>query len=190
MVLYGLEATGKSAIIKGVLEALASTGLGEDDTDEDILQFAIVKSAECITARHLLEQTVGAVAKAVEWAGTIGRCESLAQFVVELGKLLNSRVPNATSNVKQRFVLVFDGIDKQRDSPPTLLPALARLSELVSGIYCSATAYQANRSLDPKPHHRIHSDRTPSQLPPFPRSAAYQLPPIYQAGAPANPISH
>jgi hypothetical protein len=33
---------------------------------------------------------------------------------------------------KGRFVLVFDGIDQQRDAPPTLLPALARLGEIVS----------------------------------------------------------
>ena len=33
---------------------------------------------------------------------------------------------------KGRFVLVFDGVDKQRDSPPTLVPALARLGEVVS----------------------------------------------------------
>lgn len=76
---------------------------------------------------------MGAVAKGVGWTGTTGRCESLAQFVVELGRLLNDQVPRATSNVKRRFVLVFDGIDKQREPPPTLLPALARLGELVSG---------------------------------------------------------
>jgi origin recognition complex subunit 5 len=80
----------------------------------------------------LLEQTVGAVAKAVDWRGAIGRCESLAQFVVELGMILNGRVPNSNMEVKRRFVLVFDGIDRQREPPPTLLPALARLGELVS----------------------------------------------------------
>lgn len=139
MVLYGLEATGKSATIKAILEALASpshtvpNGHTEEVTREDILQFAIVKSAECITGRHLLEQTVGAVAKAVDWRETIGRCESLAQFVVELGRILNDWVPNTTIHVKRRFVLVFDGIDGQREPPPTLLPALARLYELVSG---------------------------------------------------------
>jgi len=31
-----------------------------------------------------------------------------------------------------RFVLVFDGIDRQREAPGTLLPGLARLSEIVS----------------------------------------------------------
>lgn len=32
----------------------------------------------------------------------------------------------------RQFVLVFDTIDRQKDAPPTLLPALARLSEMVS----------------------------------------------------------
>lgn len=32
----------------------------------------------------------------------------------------------------RQFVLVFDAIDRQKDAPPTLLPALARLSEMVS----------------------------------------------------------
>jgi origin recognition complex subunit 5 len=138
LVLYGLEATGKSSVIKAVLEALtalpastAPNGHSEDSTAEDILQFTIVKCAECITGRHLLEQTVGAVAKAVGWTGTMGRCENLAQCVIELGRLLNDQVPNSTSSVKRRFVLVFDGIDNQREPQPTLLPALARLGELV-----------------------------------------------------------
>jgi origin recognition complex subunit 5 len=131
--LYGLEATGKTSVIKAFLEALtalpastAPNGHSEDSTAEDILQFTIVKCAECITGRHLLEQTVGAVAKAVGWTGTVGRCENLAQFVIELGRLLNDQVP-----VMRRFVLVFDGIDNQREPQPTLLPALARLGELV-----------------------------------------------------------
>lgn len=32
----------------------------------------------------------------------------------------------------RHFVLVFDAIDHQKEAPPTLLPALARLSEMVS----------------------------------------------------------
>jgi origin recognition complex subunit 5 len=30
-----------------------------------------------------------------------------------------------------KFVLVFDGIDAQREAPPTLIPALARFGEMV-----------------------------------------------------------
>nr|XP_036584171.1 origin recognition complex subunit orc5 [Colletotrichum truncatum]KAF6793560.1 origin recognition complex subunit orc5 [Colletotrichum truncatum] len=35
-----------------------------------------------------------------------------------------------------RLVLVFDSIDRQRDAPPTLLPALARLSEIIPCLTC------------------------------------------------------
>lgn len=36
-----------------------------------------------------------------------------------------------SSNDKGKFVLVLDGIDKQREAPHTLLSALARLGEVV-----------------------------------------------------------
>jgi origin recognition complex subunit 5 len=32
---------------------------------------------------------------------------------------------------QEQYTLVFDGIDQQREAPPTLLPALARLGEFV-----------------------------------------------------------
>jgi origin recognition complex subunit 5 len=96
-----------------------------------MLRYAIVKSAECIGGRHLLEQTIGAVAKAVEFKGTLGRCENLAQLAVETGRLLEDWT-TSNNNGRKRLVLVFDGIDHQRDAPPTLLPALARLGEIVS----------------------------------------------------------
>lgn len=135
--LYGLTATGKSAITKAVLEALAQGPDPEndptDDADADMegphLRYAIVKSAECITGRHLLERTVAAVADAVGWTGVLGRCENLAQLGVVLGKLLEGVREGGGS--RDKFVLVFDGIDAQRDAPPTLLPALARMGEVV-----------------------------------------------------------
>lgn len=135
--LHGLEATGKSAITKAVLEALsANTPAQIGDSDDHFnneLRYAIIKSAECITGRHLLEQTIGTVAKAVEWKGTIPRCENLAQLVVEVGKLLDGwTAMNEVQAAKQRFVLVFDGIDRQKEAPPTMLPALARMGEIVS----------------------------------------------------------
>jgi origin recognition complex subunit 5 len=52
------------------------------------------------------------------------RTDSLSVLVVHLQKLLEGRAG--------KFVLVFDGIDKQREAPPTLLPALARIGEIVS----------------------------------------------------------
>lgn len=143
IVLHGLEATGKSAITKTLLEELSNPSTkgrtnGVDGHPDDSQRYTVVKSAECISGRHLLEQTVGAVAKAVEWKDNIGRCENLAQLAVELGKLLGGWATAAEEEKdggKQRFVLVFDGIDCQRDAPPTLLPALARLGEIVPSPY-------------------------------------------------------
>ena len=52
-------------------------------------------------------------------------CENLAALIVHLQRLLKDR---------PRFVLVFDGIDRQREASPTLLPALARLGEYLPGL--------------------------------------------------------
>ncbi|KAL5352935.1 hypothetical protein ACLOAV_002884 [Pseudogymnoascus australis] len=79
IVVYGLAATGKSAVVEGVLGALSKR-----------------------------------------------RCENLAQLAVLVGKMLEGG--------KGRFVLVFDGVDKQRDAPPTLVPALARLGEVIPNL--------------------------------------------------------
>ncbi|ESZ90390.1 hypothetical protein SBOR_9226 [Sclerotinia borealis F-4128] len=138
LVLHGLEATGKSTITKAILEALSANSVHNGISEEhfnDELQYAIIKSAECISGRHLLEQTIGAVAKAVEWRGNIPRCENLAQLVVEVGKLLEGwTATNEAQAAKQRFVLVFDGIDRQKEAPPTMLPALARMSEIIPNL--------------------------------------------------------
>ncbi|OWO98683.1 origin recognition complex subunit Orc [Marssonina coronariae] len=142
IVLHGLEATGKSAILKALLEELSDSSSDRRTKSsvghpEDSLRYAVVKSAECIGGRHLLEQTVGAVSKAVGWKDNVGRCENLSQLTVELGKLLDGWATSAAAEeqgVKQRFVLVFDGIDRQRDAPPTLLPALARLGEIIPNL--------------------------------------------------------
>lgn len=121
LVTYGLEATGKSSIIKSVLEALGTT-------------HAIVKSQECITARHLFERTIATCVDAIgnTPGGTVsrdtyGRCENISALVVQLQSLLEGR---------QKFVLVLDGIDRQREAPPTLLPAIARFGESVCSTMC------------------------------------------------------
>lgn len=93
------------------------------------LRYAIAKSAECITGRHLLERTLGAVARALDQRDYNSRCENMSQLAVELGKLIERYRDEDEQG--RRFVLVFDGIDKQRDPPGTLFPALARLGEIV-----------------------------------------------------------
>lgn len=117
---HGTEATGKSAVTAALLDTL------QRDPAAD-LSYAIVKSPECVTARHLFERTAGAVADALKWTGVVARCETLAALAVELSKMLK----HVEHGEGWRFVLVFDAIDRQREAPPTLLPALARLSEMV-----------------------------------------------------------
>lgn len=117
LIIHGVEATGKSLTIKAILDAI--------DTPS-----AVIQSRECITTRHLLERTVTLIKEALKIHDSNendtdgdGRCESISAFVVELQQLLKGR---------ERTILVFDGIDRQRDAAPTLLPALARLGEIVS----------------------------------------------------------
>ena len=116
IVLHGVEATGKSLAISAVLDTL--------DTP-----FAILQSQECITTRHLLERTIAAVKETLGADGQLedannfdGRCESISAFTVELQRLLGG---------SGKFVLVLDGIDRQREAAPTLLPAITRLGEIV-----------------------------------------------------------
>ncbi|KAH6622955.1 origin recognition complex subunit 5 C-terminus-domain-containing protein [Chaetomium tenue] len=123
VVAYGTEATGKSAITTALLAKLSSQ-TGDDGFS---LKHAVVNSAEFITARHLYETVVGRVADALEWNAAPPRCETVSQLTVELSKMLKY-TPRPDGF---RFVLVFDGIDRQRDAPHTLLPALARLSEII-----------------------------------------------------------
>ena len=121
ILLHGLEATGKSLIIKAILDTI--------DTPS-----AIIPSQECITTRHLLERTIAVVKEALtahgqleEATGLDGRCESISAFLVGLQTLLAG---------KGKFILIFDGIDRQREAAPTLLPAIARLGEIVRSREC------------------------------------------------------
>ncbi len=110
------------------------------DERKGSLYYTVVKSAECITGRHLLETIVGAIAHAVGWKRNVHRCENLAQLAVEVGRLLDDsshklELVGQIDHAKDKFVLVLDGIDRQRDAPPTLLPALARMGEVVSDLF-------------------------------------------------------
>lgn len=106
----------------------ASVGNAEVHENATQLHYAIINSLECVTGRHLFETTLRKVAQAVGLDSPSPRCENLAQLTFELSKLLKYAPPPGMRG----FVLVFDAIDRQREAPPTLLPALARLSEIVS----------------------------------------------------------
>ena len=123
MVLFGSKATGKSAVTESLLEKLS-----DSNSEDSLLHYAIVKSARCITGRHLFETTVDAVSQALNREDAARRCENLTQLAVELTKMLKEH-PRPQGS---RFALVFDGIDNQREAPQSLLPALSRLCETVS----------------------------------------------------------
>ncbi|KAK1506136.1 origin recognition complex subunit Orc5 [Colletotrichum tamarilloi] len=133
LIVYGTEATGKSAIVESLLQNL-SKPLDEEPGAEPktSLSFAIVNSIQCITGRHLFERTIAAVVDAIQWKAPPKKCETLAQLMVELCKMLKyTQRPDGW-----RLVFVFDAIDRQRDAPATLLPALARLSEVIPCLTC------------------------------------------------------
>lgn len=116
---HGLEATGKTTIVKSLLDTIS-------------VPHAIIRNQECITSRHLLEQTLTTCMEVIERYGDIEiektrytRCENTSALVVQLQRLLRG---------VEKFVLVFDGIDHQREAPATLLPALARFNEFVRRI--------------------------------------------------------
>ncbi|POS70838.1 hypothetical protein DHEL01_v210771 [Diaporthe helianthi] len=128
-IVYGVEATGKSAITEALLQRLGDAG-STQHPDLPTLQYAIVNSVECVTGRHLFETTVRKVASARGFHDFAPRCESLAQLSHELSSMLK-RVEQPHSC---HFVLVFDAIDRQKEAPATLLPALARLSEVIPSL--------------------------------------------------------
>ncbi|KAL4884384.1 hypothetical protein BJY04DRAFT_225628 [Aspergillus karnatakaensis] len=121
IVVHGISATCKSTIVSNVLAALE-------------VPHAIVRSPECITGRHLLTKILWAILEALgrrdEWEKFgKGRCEHVSSLAVLLGECL-APSPGFGKGV-EKFVLVLDGIDKQREAPPTLLSALARLGEMI-----------------------------------------------------------
>ncbi|KAG9251762.1 origin recognition complex subunit Orc5 [Emericellopsis atlantica] len=128
LTIHGVESTGKSAITASLLASLARPTPN--------LRYAFVNASQCITARHLFESIVMSIAEALDWPqeDTAIRCETLAQLDVELVRML--KYPKREDNF--RFVLVLDAIDRARDAPSSMLPGLARLSEIIP---CLTTAF-------------------------------------------------
>lgn len=116
--LHGTESTGKTLVTSSLLTATGTLA-------------ANVRSRECITTRHLLERAIVAVSLALGNRSNMqppsllseGKCENINAFVMQLQHLLKD---------EPKFVLVIDGIDRQREASPSLIPAIARLGEMVS----------------------------------------------------------
>ncbi|QIX02495.1 hypothetical protein AMS68_008012 [Peltaster fructicola] len=119
VVIEGPSATGKSGVVRAYLQAID-------------LPYTIVRCRECVTERHLLERTVRAVEDIVakRTAADVsidrnGKCESINALSTHLQDLMKPF---------DHFILVIDGVDKQREASSTLRPALARLGEIIPNL--------------------------------------------------------
>jgi origin recognition complex subunit 5 len=77
----------------------------------------------------ILLETLQALGLEAEWERFgKGKCEHVSTLTVLLADALAARSGSGV----EKFVLVLDGVDKQREAPQMLLAALARLGEVVS----------------------------------------------------------
>lgn len=191
LVLHGTEATGKTSITTTLLSNFSSI-------PDSPIRHAIVDSTQCITARHIFERIVGAVEDTLDDAGAGKqrgkRCETLAQLTVEMRRLL-AFWKDDESGRRRRFVLVLDGVDRQRDAPPTLLPALARLAEMVRSArdasLLSSMLTQTLRSRISRPFSSSPRLRHPFYAHPHPHNISSSLPtrnPNSSASCPSRPL--
>ncbi|RAH82547.1 hypothetical protein BO86DRAFT_337468 [Aspergillus japonicus CBS 114.51] len=182
IVVHGISATCKTTIVRNVLAAL------------DVPN-ALVRSPECITGRHLLTKilwaTLEALGKRDEWEKYgKGRCEHVSTLAVLLNECLASAFASSqqqeeppaeqqqpTRNHRNKFVLVLDGIDKQREAPPTLLAALARLGEVIPSL-CVVLVL----STPPRPLFLQSAGVPHISFPPYTRNEATTI--ILQGGPP------
>ncbi|KAL4872731.1 hypothetical protein BDV12DRAFT_182759 [Aspergillus spectabilis] len=166
IVVHGISATGKSTIVSNVLAALE-------------VPHAIVRSPECITGRHFMTKILWATLEALgrrnEWEKFgKGRCEHVSSLAVLLGECLAS----SPGKEVEKFALVLDGIDNQREAPPTLLPALARLGEMIPSLSIVLIL-----SSTPRPLFLQATGVPHINFPPYTRKEAIAI--ILNAGAPA-----
>lgn len=94
----------------------------------------------CINGRQLLEDVYASICEASNQKN--GQEISITTDLVKLPRndslnALQANLEALLKTVKQKIVLVLDAIDRQRDAPSTLLPALARIGEYV----CSIAAF-------------------------------------------------
>ncbi|KAF2155848.1 hypothetical protein K461DRAFT_274887 [Myriangium duriaei CBS 260.36] len=118
IVAHGPEATGKTALIQSYLQRSATP-------------FVMLQCRECITSRHLLERIITECQGAHNNEsvdgdrGTHQRCESINAFTVALSSILAGA---------EKFIIALDGIDELHDAPPSLVPAMARLGEMIPAL--------------------------------------------------------
>ncbi|KIW68367.1 hypothetical protein PV04_04320 [Phialophora macrospora] len=116
LVAYGLEQSSKREVIINVLRARE-------------VNHALIKTNECLSQRHLLSKIFAACITALGYDGQIDRYEKMDSINALLGNLrrLFGRAEG------RKFVLVVEDADELKQPGPTLLPALARLGDVIPG---------------------------------------------------------
>jgi origin recognition complex subunit 5 len=112
-VVHGLDGTGKLEVISTVLEA---RNIGH----------TLVRSRECLSQRHLLGKIFTSCMNALEQQESIeeyDRVDSLNALSVGLQRLFRK--------LPRKLVVVLDAIDEVKGAGSTMLPALARLGDMV-----------------------------------------------------------
>ncbi|EXJ70071.1 uncharacterized protein A1O5_07144 [Cladophialophora psammophila CBS 110553] len=153
LVACGLETTSKTTVIVEVLRSRE-------------IQHGIIKSRECLSQRHLLSKIFAACISAFgqeSQTDHFDRTDSINALLGNLRKLFERVVG------QKKFVAVIEDADALRQSGPTLLPALARLGDLVPGFSVILT------SSSPRPLN-LHKAGVPYvHFPPYTRSEAISI---------------
>jgi len=88
------------------------------------ITYVAVRSKDCLSPRHLWSKIFAASVRVTQQNEVIeryDRVDSINALVWNLQRLLKQK--------PGKFVLVLEGVDKQRGAGPTLLPAIARLGD-------------------------------------------------------------
>lgn len=117
LVAYGLENSNKTNVITSVLEKRE-------------YQYAVIRSRECLSPRHLLSKIFAEVIEAFGLESQLGRYVR----VDSLNALLENMRKISRDTCGRRFVVVIEDIDRLKQAGTMLLPALARLGDQVRGI--------------------------------------------------------
>ncbi|KAJ9617023.1 hypothetical protein H2200_000744 [Cladophialophora chaetospira] len=152
LVAYGLEQSSKRQVINSVLQARE-------------IAHTIIKSKECLSQRHLLSKIFAASITTLGHGGQIEQYEKTDNINSLLGNL--RKLFERLERVK--FVVILEDADELRQPGPTLLPALARLGDLIPGFSILLT------SNSPRPLN-LHRAGVPYvHFPPYTRSEAISI---------------
>ncbi|KAH0840494.1 origin recognition complex subunit Orc5 [Fonsecaea pedrosoi] len=166
LVAYGLESTSKTIAIVEVLRWRE-------------IPHGIVKCRECLSQRHLLSKIFAVCVAALgreqgqeqgnQTEQQFDRTDSINALVGNLRRLFERVVVDSKSSKKNKFVAVIEDADALRQPGPTLLPALARLGDVIPGFSVILT------SSSPRPLN-LHKTGVPCvHFPPYTRSEAISI---------------